>query len=159
MAGAGGETWGTNAGTGGGGCRPPQPARDGPVNPASPANMLRREIIKPGIPCCGFDRSPPELTTHDLGRCENPQLGKAGRGGLDPAYAPGTGTPEIGGYTPHEAQRMLRGLRGLNLIGGDVVEVSPPFDMSGNTALVGVTMMWEILCLLAESVAKRKGRI
>ena len=79
--------------------------------------------------------------------------------GLDPAYAPGTGTPEIGGYTPHEAQRMLRGLRGLDLVGGDVVEVSPPFDMSGNTALVGVTMMWEILCLLAESVARRKGRI
>ena len=79
--------------------------------------------------------------------------------GLDPAFAPGTGTPEIGGYTPHEAQRMLRGLRGLDLVGGDVVEVSPPFDMSGNTALVGVTMMWEILCLLAESVAKRKGRI
>src|SRR6267378_2054807 len=79
--------------------------------------------------------------------------------GLDPAYAPGTGTPEIGGYTPHEAQRMLRGLRGLNLVGGDVVEVSPPFDMSGNTALVGVTMMWEILCLLAESVARRKGRV
>jgi guanidinopropionase len=50
--------------------------------------------------------------------------------GLDPAYAPGTGTPEIGGYTPHEAQRMLRG---LDLVGGDVVEVSPPFDMSGNT--------------------------
>ena len=79
--------------------------------------------------------------------------------GLDPAYAPGTGTPEIGGYTPHEAQRMLRGLRGLDLVGGDVVEVSPPFDMSGNTALVGVTMMGEILCLLAESVAKRKGRL
>ena len=56
-------------------------------------------------------------------------------------------------------QRMLRGLRGLDLVGGDVVEVSPPFDMSGNTALVGVTMMWEILCLLAESVAKRKGRL
>jgi len=79
--------------------------------------------------------------------------------GLDPAFAPGTGTPEVGGYTPHEAQRMLRGLRGLDLVGGDVVEVSPPFDMSGNTALVGVTMMWEILCLLAEAVARRKGRI
>ena len=78
---------------------------------------------------------------------------------LDPAFAPGTGTPEVGGYTPHEAQRMLRGLRGLNLVGGDVVEVSPPFDMSGNTALVGVTMMWEILCLLAEAVAKQKGRV
>ena len=46
-----------------------------------------------------------------------------------------------------------------NLVGGDVVEVSPPFDISGNTALVGVTMMWEILCLLAESVARRKGRL
>ncbi|MBM3645072.1 MAG: agmatinase [Alphaproteobacteria bacterium] len=79
--------------------------------------------------------------------------------GLDPAFAPGTGTPEVGGYTPHEAQRMLRGLRDLDLVGGDVVEVSPPFDQSGNTALVGVTMMWDILCLLAETVARRKGRI
>ena len=60
---------------------------------------------------------------------------------------------------PEQAQRMLRGLRGLDLIGGDVVEVSPPFDMSGNTALVGVTTMWEILCLLSEAVARRKGRI
>jgi len=79
--------------------------------------------------------------------------------GLDPAFAPGTGTPEVGGYTPHETQRMLRGLRDLDLVGGDVVEVSPPFDQSGNTALVGVTMMWELLCLLAETVARRKGRI
>ena len=75
--------------------------------------------------------------------------------GLDPVYAPGTGTPEVGGYSTHEAQRMLRGLRGLDLVGGDVVEVSPPFDPSGNTALVGATMMWEILCLLSECVAKR----
>ena len=52
-----------------------------------------------------------------------------------------------------------RSAAGLDLVGGDVVEVSPPFDMSGNTALVGVTMMWEILCLLAEAVAKRRGRI
>ncbi len=78
--------------------------------------------------------------------------------GLDPVYAPGTGTPEIGGFSTHEAQRMLRGLRGLDLVGGDVVEVSPPFDPSGNTALVGATMMWEILCLLSEVVARRKGR-
>lgn len=69
---------------------------------------------------------------------------------LDPVFAPGTGTPEIGGLTTHEAQRMVRGLRGLNLIGADVVEVSPPFDPSGATALVGATLMWEILCLLAE---------
>ena len=71
--------------------------------------------------------------------------------GLDPAYAPGTGTPEVGGYTTYDAQKMLRGLSGCNLIGGDVVEISPPLDPSGNTALVGATMMFEILCLLAES--------
>ncbi len=73
---------------------------------------------------------------------------------LDPVYAPGTGTPEIGGLTTYDAQKMIRGLRGLNLVGGDVVEVSPPFDMSGNTALVAVTMMFEMLCLLAEKVSK-----
>jgi guanidinopropionase len=71
--------------------------------------------------------------------------------GLDPVYAPGTGTPEIGGITTIEAQALLRGLDGLNLIGGDVVEVSPPFDPTGNTALVGATLMFEILCLLASS--------
>jgi guanidinopropionase len=76
---------------------------------------------------------------------------------LDPVYAPGTGTPEIGGLTTREAQALLRGCRGLNLIGGDVVEVAPPFDPTGNTALVGATMMYEILCLLAEAVASRKG--
>ncbi len=70
--------------------------------------------------------------------------------GLDPVYAPGTGTPEVGGLTTLEAQRLLRGLRGLNLIGGDVVEVAPPFDPTGNTALVGATMMFEILCLVAD---------
>ena len=76
--------------------------------------------------------------------------------GLDPVYAPGTGTPEIGGLTTREAQQFLRGLRHLNLIGGDVVEVCPPFDPSGNTALVGATIMYEILCLLAEVAAARK---
>jgi guanidinopropionase len=70
--------------------------------------------------------------------------------GLDPVYAPGTGTPEIGGITTLEALRLLRGLRGLNLIGGDVVEVSPPYDQTGNTALVGASMMFEILCLVAD---------
>ena len=70
--------------------------------------------------------------------------------GLDPAYAPGTGTPEIGGLTTLEAQTLLRGLRGLNLVGADVVEVSPPLDPSGNTALVGASILYEILCLLAE---------
>ena len=74
---------------------------------------------------------------------------------LDPVYAPGTGTPEIGGFTSFEAQKMIRGLRGLNIIAGDVVEVSPPFDPSGNTALLAMTIMFEILCLLAEKESIR----
>lgn len=74
---------------------------------------------------------------------------------LDPAFAPGTGTPEVGGFTTREAQFLLRGLRGLNLCGADVVEVSPPFDPSGYTALAGVTMMFELLCVMAEARSKR----
>jgi guanidinopropionase len=77
--------------------------------------------------------------------------------GVDPAFAPGTGTPEIGGLTTVEAQTLVRGLRGLDLVGGDVVEVSPPFDPGDNTALVGATMMYEILCLLADAVQHRKA--
>jgi guanidinopropionase len=76
--------------------------------------------------------------------------------GLDPAYAPGTGTPEIGGMTSLEAQMLLRRFRGLNLIGADVVEVSPPFDKAGQTALVGATLMYEILCLMAEGLTSGK---
>jgi guanidinopropionase len=75
--------------------------------------------------------------------------------GLDPVYAPGTGTPEIGGFTTREAQQMIRGLQGLNVVGADVVEVSPPFDPTGVTALVGATMMYEILCIMADNLAKR----
>jgi len=77
--------------------------------------------------------------------------------GLDPVFAPGTGTPEVGGLTTIEGQRIIRGLQGADLVGGDVVEVSPPFDQTGNTALVGATMMWEILCVLADAVAHRKA--
>jgi len=77
--------------------------------------------------------------------------------GLDPVYAPGTGTPEIGGYSTFDAQQMIRGLQGLNLIGADVVEVAPPFDPSGNTALVGATLMFEILCVLADARANRQN--
>ena len=71
---------------------------------------------------------------------------------LDPVYAPGTGTPEIGGFTTFEAQQMLRLMRGVNIVGADVVEVSPPFDPSGMTAYAGVVMMFEILCHMAENV-------
>jgi len=70
---------------------------------------------------------------------------------LDPAFAPGTGTPAAGGMSTFEALQTLKGLRGLNIIGGDLVEVAPPFDLAGITALAGATIMFEILCLAAES--------
>lgn len=69
---------------------------------------------------------------------------------LDPAFAPGTGTPEVGGMTSREALALVQRLKGLAWIGGDVVEVAPPFDPSGTTALVGATLMYEIVCLFAE---------
>jgi guanidinopropionase len=68
---------------------------------------------------------------------------------LDPVYAPGTGTPEAGGFTMREAIRLLRGLNGLKMSGGDLVEVSPPFDVGGLTALHGATLLYEMLCLMA----------
>lgn len=74
---------------------------------------------------------------------------------IDPAFAPGTGTPEIAGLTTPEAMQLIRGLRNLNYIGADIVEVSPPFDVGGLTALTGATVMYELLCLLAEVVAAR----
>jgi guanidinopropionase len=76
---------------------------------------------------------------------------------LDPVYAPGTGTPEIGGFTTFQAQQMLRELRGLNIVGADVVEVSPPFDPSGMTAYAGTVMMFEIMCSMAEAVARARA--
>ena len=79
--------------------------------------------------------------------------------GMDPVYAPGTGTPEVGGFTSFEAQKMLRGLMGINIVGGDLVEVSPPFDTAGITSLNGVQMMWEILCLMASKIGTEKGRL
>jgi guanidinopropionase len=74
---------------------------------------------------------------------------------LDPAFAPGTGTPEFGGLTPIQAQTLVRGLNGLNLIGADVVEVSPPFDYANITALAGATMAYELLCILAAAQSTR----
>jgi guanidinopropionase len=76
---------------------------------------------------------------------------------LDPAFAPGTGTPEVGGLTPREAIAMLRGLAGLPIIGADLVEVSPPFDVGQATALAGATVMFEILCLMARARADAAG--
>ncbi len=67
--------------------------------------------------------------------------------GLDPAYAPGTGTPEIGGLTVHQGLEIVRGCRGLDLVGGDLVEVAPAYDSSGNTALVAANLLFEMLCV------------
>ncbi len=68
--------------------------------------------------------------------------------GLDPAYAPGTGTPEIGGLTTVQGLEIIRGCRGLDVIGGDLVEISPPYDSSGNTAMLGANLLYEMLCVL-----------
>ena len=70
--------------------------------------------------------------------------------GVDPAFAPGTGTPEVGGLTSHEAQRLVRGLAGLSLVGGDIVEVSPIYDGPGQiTSVLASNLMFEFLCALA----------
>ena len=68
--------------------------------------------------------------------------------GLDPSYAGGTGTPEVGGLSVPQGLEIIRGCRGLNVVGGDLVEVSPPYDPSGNTALLGANLLYEMLCVL-----------
>ena len=69
---------------------------------------------------------------------------------LDPAYAPGTGTPVPGGLTTYEVQKILQGLKIHNLVGGDVVEICPAYDVSGNTSLVGVDVMFELMSIMAK---------
>ena len=68
--------------------------------------------------------------------------------GIDPAYAGGTGTPEIGGLTVPQALEIIRGCHGLNVVGADLVEVSPPYDLSGNTSLLAANLLFEMLCIL-----------
>jgi guanidinobutyrase len=75
--------------------------------------------------------------------------------GLDPSSAPGTGTPEPGGLTTIQGLEVIRGCRGLDIIGGDLVEVAPPYDPQGNTALLGANLLYEMLCVLPK-VAYRK---
>ena len=69
---------------------------------------------------------------------------------VDPTFAPGTGTPEVGGPNSWQALQVARALRGANLVGADLVEVSPPFDQAGNTAWLAVNLMFEMLCVMAE---------
>ena len=73
---------------------------------------------------------------------------------IDPGFAPGTGTPEVGGLTPREALAIVRGLKGLDVVGGDVVEVAPQYDATTATAQIGAQMLFEILCLVALRISK-----
>ncbi len=68
--------------------------------------------------------------------------------GLDPAFAPGTGTPEIGGLTVMQGMEIIRGCRGLDVVGCDLVEVAPPYDLNGNTSLTAANLLFEMLCVL-----------
>ena len=72
--------------------------------------------------------------------------------GIDPTFAPGTGTPEVGGFSVREAQLIIRELKRINFIGADVVEVSPPFDVNNMTSLVGATIAFEILCTMTKTI-------
>ena len=75
---------------------------------------------------------------------------------VDPTFAPGTGTPEVGGPNSFEALQVVRELEGLNIVGADMVEVSPPFDPSGGTAFLGVSIMFELLCVMAGKMGAGK---
>lgn len=78
--------------------------------------------------------------------------------GLDPAFAPGTGTPEVGGLTPREALAILRGLKGADIVGADVVEIAPQYDGTTNTAQCAAQVLFTELCLIAEARTSGKGR-
>lgn len=75
---------------------------------------------------------------------------------VDPTFAPGTGTPEVGGPNSYQALQVVRELNGIDLIGADMVEVSPPFDPSGGTAFLGVSIMFEIICQLSTARERKK---
>ena len=76
---------------------------------------------------------------------------------LDPAFAPGTGTPVCGGLSTYQGQTLVRGLTGVNLVGADLVEVSPPFDHADITALAGASLLLDMVCLIAKSRAMIVG--
>jgi guanidinopropionase len=73
---------------------------------------------------------------------------------VDPTFAPGTGTPEVGGPNSYQALQVVRGLEGVNIVGADLVEVSPPFDPSGATAFLGVSIMFELMCVMAGCIRR-----
>ncbi|ACI58108.1 agmatinase (plasmid) [Rhizobium leguminosarum bv. trifolii WSM2304] len=76
---------------------------------------------------------------------------------IDPGFAPGTGTPEVGGLMPREVLELLRGLKGLNVVGADVVEVAPQYDATTNTAQIAAQMLFTILCLMVHAKSEPAG--
>jgi guanidinopropionase len=76
--------------------------------------------------------------------------------GLDPAFCPGTPVPEIGGITPRDAQVMIRALQGIDLIGADISEVAPCYDPTGITSVTAANLMFEFVCVLADSIANKR---
>jgi len=97
----------------------------------------------------GFEKSM-KIVTDILG--DSPSYLTFDIDGIDPTYAPGTGTPEVGGFNVREAQLIIRELNQINFIGADVVEVSPPFDVNNMTSLVGATIAFEILCAMTKTI-------
>ena len=79
--------------------------------------------------------------------------------GVDPGFAPGTGTPEVGGLTPREVLGILRGLAGIDIVGGDVVEVAPQYDSTTNTAQIAAQCLFELLCLVAIRRRRQQTRL
>ena len=77
---------------------------------------------------------------------------------LDPAFAPGTGTPEVGGLTTREALEILRGLKGLDIVGADIVEVAPQYDATTNTAQAGAQVMFTLLSLVDIAIEERRKK-
>lgn len=75
--------------------------------------------------------------------------------GLDPAFCPGTPVPEIGGITPRDAQMIIRSLQGVDLVGADISEVAPCYDPTGITSITAANLMFELLCVMADSIAGR----
>ena len=73
---------------------------------------------------------------------------------MDPSFAPGTGTPEVGGPNAFQALQVARELAGLHIVGADLVEVSPPFDPTGGTAFLAVSIMFEILCAMVQTAPR-----
>jgi len=130
--------------------------REGLVDPSRSIQIGQRTTIDDVM---GFqvlnadeahDRSPRELAEIIRARVgDNPVYLTFDIDCLDPAYAPGTGTPVCGGLSSHQALRILRDLRGINLVGMDVVEVAPPYDHAEITALAAAALAMEMICLYA----------